>query len=107
MLRTKDEICRFFTPLGTIKEKHVVGPYFILEYLTKNVASREIKFRVYIATGEGQGYYDTKADFSSLDQALAHAIAFRAEGPGTRADVYFIRGLRADVSFARGTMATA
>ena len=71
---------------GPIDGSYSVGPYDILRY--RAAPDGYLSFHVFV-NGE-----DTNHSFNSLDEALAGAIAYRAEGPNCQAGMYFIRSLR-------------
>ena len=89
-------------PWGPIDETHVIGPYCIVEF--RRDASRmdrseswaqhnETQFHTYVRrnTIDGWEWDDTHHTWHSLDAALAHAIAYRAEGMNGHAHSYFIK----------------
>lgn len=89
-------------PWGVIDETHVIGPYCVVEF--RRDASRmdrpeswaqhnETQFHTYVRrdTIDGWKWDDTHHTWHSLDAALAHAIAYRAEGANGRAHSYFIK----------------
>jgi len=80
--------------VGRNLKLHVVGPYAIAEYETehpRSVISVDRWRKNFQAYVDG---VDTSATWSSLDLALAHAIAFRHDGPNTRAGIYFVKGVQ-------------
>lgn len=91
--RTNGPDGRKFT-WGPIDAIHQVGPYTIVEYRRDNsnttsadpdglaASHDQTHFHPYI---DGK---DTAQSFLSLDQALIGAIAYRHEGPNTRAPGY-------------------
>jgi hypothetical protein len=85
----KEVVARF--PWGTILHKHLFGPYLILKYRDKHDGNEQFQPYVY---SKDFGWQDTHASFNGFDEATAHAIAYRREGPNTQADQYFIRGMR-------------
>lgn len=75
---------------------HTIGPYEFLAFhpnkyrqgvCTNEVNRSVIDWHAWVST------QDTCHSCGSLDAALAHAIAYRAEGPNTRADTYFLRAI--------------
>src|SRR5258708_276134 len=79
---------------GTVTDKYIVGPYLIIEYQAHTKKEPRIYYQPFIQGNHIPiAWQDTRAVFSTLDEALAHAIAYRVEGPNTRADTYFIRSL--------------
>lgn len=90
----KDQLHKRRTfPWGTILDTHVVGPYMVFEYRESKTFGdeRRVSFQPYVR--DGSKWQDTRSSFSTLDEALATAIAYRIEGPNTHAAGYFIRGL--------------
>jgi hypothetical protein len=83
---------------GHVLNAEAIGPYFVLtaeERGGDNSAERFVTaYHPYVQ--DAGDWVDTNASFPSLDEARAHAIAYRVEGPNTRADGHFIRGLRRD-----------
>lgn len=73
---------------GKIEDVHTVGDYQIIEYTSKSDKRRS--FHVYL------NFRDTNVSYSSLDEALAGAIAYKYEGPNSRAAMYFVRMLDMD-----------
>ena len=71
---------------GPIDGSYSVGPYDILRY-----RATQDGFLFFHAFVNGE---DTNHSFNSLDEALAGAIAYRAEGPNCQAGKYFIQSLR-------------
>lgn len=81
---------------GRVLEVHTAGAYTILEFVPNqpsNVSDREWAQRPHLSFAAFVGDKDTHHSFHSLDEALAFCIAYRAEGPNTRASQYFIRSL--------------
>jgi len=81
---------------GKIKEIHEIGEYLIVEYwgfiyenssATKEYNKHSI-FHPYV------NCTDTNRSLNTLDEALAFCIAYKAEGPNTRAHQYFIKGIK-------------
>lgn len=71
---------------GTVLKWYEAGPYTIAEF-ERNGDSLKTEFHVWV-NGE-----DTRHSSLTLDEALALAIAYRHEGPNTRAAGYFMRML--------------
>lgn len=85
--RTAPDGSRF--PWGVITQVHKVGSYQIVEYREDEVWDSHgmMLFHPYI---DGR---DTCHDYHSLDAALIGVIAYRADGPNTRADRYICKML--------------
>lgn len=81
--------------LGDIIAVHTVGEYDIVEYLHKPAGNSEDKTRKLHFTPYINGDR-TSHSFMSLDAALVGAIAYKHEGPNTRADGYFMRAIGAE-----------
>jgi hypothetical protein len=85
---------------GEVVRWYSAGPYVILEYhpwMVEGVTVRTgfmdpgaVSFHVWV------NRRSTSEAFSSLDAALAGAIAYRNEGPNHRADFYFIQGIQVE-----------
>src|SRR5512144_1327563 len=86
-------------PWGPITEQHQIGPYTILEYLEDtstydNASAWERHGRtLYHIYVDGK---NTAVSATSLDSALAGAIAWRREGPNSHAGDYFMRMVSGD-----------
>lgn len=98
---------------GPVLAVHEVGDYLLVEFETTRPANidaegwtAEVRFHPYVrapkgraAQGEAGGYRDTGHSFHTLDEALAHCLAFKYEWKNhdfnaalnTRADRYFLR----------------
>ena len=75
---------------------HEIGPYVIVEFHPeKFVRGAWSRHNGYLmdrsAFHSYVGGVDTNYQHDSLDAALAHAIAYRAEGCNSRAGYYFIK----------------
>lgn len=81
-------------PWGPIMETHQIGPYTILEYLDDRSAFSHAEDWVHHGRTLYHLFIDGKNTFVSalsLDAALAGAIAYRLDGPDSRAGDYFMR----------------
>lgn len=79
-------------PHGTVSRVHAIGEYTIVEYLDR---AEKLAFSVYVQTlliRDGVG----AVRYSSLDTALAVAIAFNHEGTRSDAPLYFMRMIGSD-----------
>lgn len=83
--------------LGKTREIHSIGPYNFVEYHPQATddGGRAIP-GVFEELTSFSGFVDGRPmseSFSSLDAALAGAIAYRNEGHNHRADIYFLRAI--------------
>lgn len=89
MLIPKEELEKW--PWGDVIKVHSIGEYDVVEYMRKKMGYHDdeegIHFHPYIY---GK---DTNHTYESMDAALVGAIAYQAEGPNHRADVYFMRAI--------------
>lgn len=79
---------------GPIIQVHQIGPYVILEYTPRVTGSARyegVSFHAFVDGG------DTNHSFNTLDAALAGAMAYRAEGPNSRAGQYFMNMIHGKV----------
>jgi hypothetical protein len=84
-------------PWGNCLNRYEVGPYLIFEFhpwkmkdyciLTGQLDRAKLKYHCFV-NGEDLG-----KEWDTLDEALAHCIAFRHEGAESRAATYFLRML--------------
>jgi hypothetical protein len=72
--------------LGTVTRISEFYDYAIVEYIPKNETGKRYSPHV-----KGRS---TSHSFTNLDEAIAFAIAYKKEGPNTRAHQYFIQGMR-------------
>lgn len=84
--------------LGEVITDYEVGPYQIIEYYQwKRDGCRVLTGQVDYDSRFYSGYFNGKGigrSWSTLDAALAGLIAYRQEGPNSRAGEYFIRMLK-------------
>ncbi|MFJ6019761.1 hypothetical protein ACIQFP_10470 [Nocardiopsis alba] len=73
---------------GQVEAVHEISGITVVEYDDGN----ESLFHVFV---DGT---DTKMFLASLDAALVHGIAYRYDGSGTEADMYFMRMIGAEAT---------
>jgi hypothetical protein len=76
---------------GKIVKIHDIGEYSIIESINTfgEQPTMETEYHPYI------NEKNCMHGFTSMDAALAHAIAYKHDGCNTRADRYFLRGIGA------------
>jgi hypothetical protein len=82
----ENSIKRQLSWLGKVTEVHVFGKYQIAEYRETEDDSK-VHYHPYV---DG---CDTSHSFGTLEEAAAFAIAYKAEGPNTKAAGYFVKML--------------